>query len=35
MTEYIASLRKSVGHSPVLQCGASVILVNEKGELLL
>jgi len=35
MTEYISSLRKMVGHLPILQCGASVILVNDKGELLL
>ena len=35
MTEYISALRKRIGHSPILQCGASVILVNEKGELLL
>ena len=35
MTEYILSLRKQVGHSPILQCGASIILVNKKEELLL
>ena len=35
MTEYISSLRKMVGHLPLMQCGASVILVNDKGELLL
>ena len=35
MTEYISSLRKLVGHAPILQCGASVILINSKGELLL
>ena len=35
MTEYISSLRKLVGHMPILQCGASVILVNENGALLL
>lgn len=35
MTNYIKSLRKSIGHAPVLQCGASVIVVNESGELLL
>ncbi len=29
------SLRKFVGHMPILQCGASVILENEKGEILL
>lgn len=35
MTEYIKSIRKMVGHAPVLICGASVIIVNESGELLL
>lgn len=35
MTEYIKSLRKLVGHIPVLQCGASVIVENELGEILL
>lgn len=29
------SLRKLVGHRPILQCGASVILENEKEEILL
>lgn len=35
MTDYIRSLRKLVGHAPILQCGASVIVENDKGELLL
>jgi len=35
MTEYIASIRKLVGNAPLIQCGASVILINEKDELLL
>ena len=35
MSDYIKTLRKKVGHDPVLQCGASVIVVNETGELLL
>jgi len=35
MSEYIMTLRKYVGHMPLLQCGASVILINEKGEILL
>jgi 8-oxo-dGTP pyrophosphatase MutT (NUDIX family) len=35
MTDYIKSLRKSIGHAPILQCGASVILVNERDEILL
>jgi len=29
------SLRKLVGHMPLLQCGASVIVENQKGEILL
>ncbi len=35
MGDYIMDLRKLVGHRPLLQCGASVIVENEKGELLL
>lgn len=35
MTGYIAAMRSLVGHKPVLQCGASVIVINENGELLL
>ncbi|HMM30400.1 MAG TPA: NUDIX hydrolase [Clostridia bacterium] len=35
MGNYIMDLRKLVGHRPLLQCGASVIVENEKGELLL
>jgi 8-oxo-dGTP pyrophosphatase MutT (NUDIX family) len=35
MTDYIQSLRKLVGHAPILQCGASVIVENGKGEILL
>ena len=35
MSDYIKTIRKKVGHDPVLQCGASVIVVNERGELLL
>lgn len=35
MTEYIKSMRKLVGPKPILQCGASVILVNDKNEILL
>jgi ADP-ribose pyrophosphatase YjhB (NUDIX family) len=33
--EYLKNLRKLVGHMPILVCGASVILVNKKGEILL
>lgn len=35
MSEYIMGLRKLVGHRPLLQVGASVIVENEKGEVLL
>jgi len=35
MNDYIKSLRKLVGHMPILLCGASVIVENDKGEMLL
>lgn len=35
MSGYIMDLRKIVGHIPLLQCGASVIVENEKGEVLM
>ena len=35
MTDYIKNIRKAIGHAPIMQCGASVIVVNEFGELLL
>lgn len=35
MSGYIMGLRELVGHRPLLQCGASVIVENEKGEILL
>ena len=35
MSGYIMGMRKLVGHIPLLQCGASVIVENEKGEILL
>lgn len=35
MTEYMKTLRKLVGNTPILQCGASVIVENENGEILL
>lgn len=35
MSDYIKTIRKKVGHDPVLQCGASVIVVNENNEVLL
>lgn len=35
MSNYIMDLRKYVGHAPLLQCAGSVIVENEKGEILL
>jgi 8-oxo-dGTP pyrophosphatase MutT (NUDIX family) len=35
MSGYIMDMRKLVGTRPILQCGASVIVENEKGEILL
>lgn len=35
MGEYIMDMRKRVGHIPLMQCGASVIVENELGEILL
>ena len=35
MKEYLRKLRQVVGSMPILVCGASVIVENEKGEILL
>lgn len=35
MGEYIMDLRRKVGKIPLMQCGASVIVENERGEVLL
>ncbi len=35
MGEYIMELRKLVGHRPLIQCAASVIVENDAGEVLL
>ena len=35
MGEYIMDLRRLVGHIPLMLCGASVIVENERGEILL
>lgn len=35
MSDYIMGLRKIVGHRPLLQVGAGVIVENERGEVLL
>jgi len=35
MGEYIRDMRKLVGQRPIMQCGASVIVENERGEVLL
>ncbi len=35
MTGYIADLRKIVGHKTLIQCAASIIIVDERGRILL
>ena len=35
MSNYIMDLRQFVGHRPLLQCAGSVIIENERGEILL
>lgn len=35
MTEYIKDMRKLVGQKPILQCGASTIILNSEQQLLL
>lgn len=35
MSGYISDIRKYVGHRTVIQCAASIICINENGELLL
>ena len=35
MSSYIMDLRQFVGHRPLLQCAGSVMIENEKGEILL
>lgn len=35
MSGYIMDMRRLVGTRPILQCGASIIVENEKGEILL
>ena len=35
MSEYISELRKLVGHRTIIQCGASIICVDENGSILL
>ena len=35
MSDYIMDLRRIVGKRPLLQCAASVIIINEEGKLLL
>ena len=32
---YISDLRKKLGHQTIIQCAASIIIVNPEGELLL
>jgi 8-oxo-dGTP pyrophosphatase MutT (NUDIX family) len=35
MTDYIKDMRKLIGHKTLLLCGASVLLENDRGEVLL
>lgn len=35
MSDYIMDLRKIVGHRTIMQCAASIICVNEQGQILL
>ena len=35
MSNYIMDLRRVVGHAPLLQAGASIIIENENGQVLL
>lgn len=35
MSDYIMDLRKIVGHRTLIQCGASIIVINDKKQLLL
>ena len=35
MSNYIMDLRKIVGHRTLIQCAASIICINEKGDILL
>ena len=35
MSNYIMDLRKAVGHRTLIQCGAGIIIINGKGEILL
>lgn len=35
MSNYIMDMRKRIGHDPLMICGASTIVVNEKGEVLM
>ena len=35
MSNYIKSLRQHLGHTPLLQVGASVIVINEAGQMLM
>lgn len=35
MGDYIMELRKIIGHRTIIQCGASIIVINEMGQILL
>ncbi|GAB6108277.1 NUDIX domain-containing protein [Fusibacter bizertensis] len=33
--DYISNLRRHIGTQPIIMCGANVIIINEKDEILL
>ena len=35
MSNYVMDIRKKIGHDPLMICGASTIVMNEKGEVLM
>lgn len=35
MTEYVKTMRKLIGHEPLLLCGASIILFNQSDQVLM
>ena len=35
MSNYVMDIRKRIGHDPLMICGASTIVLNEKNEVLM
>lgn len=35
MADYVRELRKLIGSRPIILCGAGVIVINSRGEILL